>query len=116
MNEQTKTTNAATNTPGAGRTHLALWASAFVIGAMILTQAGRVGASSAAMDVSEVGDLTITTLSNVDGSESIAISSRRAEKLFLYGVVSNDELELLAVENLNEAFSKARQLGAARGR
>lgn len=96
---------------------VALWASAFVLAGMVLGRAGSVGLeSSAGADVSEVGDLTIATMQISDGSEPVAVLSRRSERLFIYGVKGRDKVELLAVENLAEAFAKARELAGNTGR
>ena len=90
------------------RSNPVLWASAFLLMGMVLSQAGRVGLESAARaDVSEVGDLTIASFRASDGSEPIAILSRRAERVFFYGI-SRGQIELLATEALPEVFVKAR--------
>ncbi|MEM1424628.1 MAG: hypothetical protein AAGH64_11580 [Planctomycetota bacterium] len=90
------------------RSNTVLWASAFLLTGMILSQAGRVGLESEARaDVSEVGDLTIASFRASDGSEPIAILSRRAERVFFYGI-SRGEIELLATEPLPETFVRAR--------
>ncbi|GAB4550368.1 MAG: hypothetical protein Tsb0013_12080 [Phycisphaerales bacterium] len=99
-----------------GSGHTVLWASAFVLMGMVLTQAGRVGVESEARaDVSEVGDLTVATMTIADGSEPIAILSRRSERIFFYGV-ERGELILLATEDLPQAFTRARELAGNTGR
>ena len=104
--------------PGARpSSHTVLWASAFVLMGMILTQAARVGVENEARaDVSEVGDLTVATLGIADGSEPIAILSRRSERIFFYGVQNGRELVLLATEDLPQAFTRARNLAGNPGR
>ena len=98
------------NTNTARRSNTALWASAFLIVGMILTQAGRVRLEAVARaDGSEVGDLTIATFGIADGSEPIAILSRRAERVFFYGV-ERGKLKLLATESLPDTFVRAREL------
>lgn len=98
-------------------TRPALWASAFVLAGMILSQAANVGVESRAYaDVSEVGDLTIASLQVADGSEPIAILSRRAERLFIYGVENRDQIQMLASEDLRQTFARARQVASEGGR
>ena len=92
---------------------VALWASAFVLGGMVLQTAARLGAEpQARADVSEVGDLTVATLRLNDGGEAIAILSRRDEVLMLYSVKNGRQINRLAVQPLDEAFTRARASAA----
>ncbi len=110
-------TNTDTDRSQRRSSHTVLWASAFVLMGMVLTQAGRVGLESQALaDVSEVGDLTIATMASSDGSEPVAILSRRSERIFFYGINGQRNLELLATEDLPQSFTKARELAGNTGR
>lgn len=109
MNNDTNTVQAATSAPKRFDTGLAaLWASAFVIGAMLLTQAGRTSIEPTALgDVSEVADLTVVTAPAGSNWDIMALLDRREEVLYVYGLGSNRSVELYQVQKLDEAFSQA---------
>lgn len=87
----------------------ALWASAFVIAALVLTQAGRLTGlePTAAADVSEVADLTVVTTNAGSGWDVMALLDRRGEVLYVYGVSGGRNVELYQVQKLNEVFEQA---------
>lgn len=90
----------------------ALWASAFVIMAMIVVQAGRLpmnGNAARAGNVSEIGDLTVLTAESGDNEDILCILDRRSERLFIYGVQNRQSVELLRTYDLGEAFTSARR-------
>ncbi|MEC9373492.1 MAG: hypothetical protein VYC34_06595 [Planctomycetota bacterium] len=89
----------------------ALWASAFVILALIVSQAGRLpGVNPAyAGNVSEVGDLTILTADSGDNEDILCILDNRSEKLFIYGVQNRQSVELFQTYNLSQTFTDARR-------
>lgn len=88
----------------------ALWASAFVIGAMIISQASRLGAGNPAYagNVSEVGDLTVMTASAGDNEDVLAVLDRRDEILYIYGVEQGRDLTLYQIHRVNELFQEAK--------
>lgn len=90
----------------------ALWASAFVVGALILTQAARFGSGSAAYagDNATVGQLTILTAPSGNNEDYIALINGADETLSIYGVENGRSLELYQVQPLGELF-----LGMSRG-
>ena len=90
----------------------ALWASAFVIAAMILTQAARLGPGSAAYagEVSDVGQLRLLTAQSGNNEEYIALINSTDETLSIYGIENGRSLELYQVQPLRELF-----LGLGRG-
>lgn len=88
----------------------ALWASAFVIGAMIISQASRMGVSNPAYagNVSEVGDLTVMTASSGDNEDVLAVLDRRDEILYIYGVEQGRDLTLYQIHRVNDLFQEAK--------
>lgn len=92
----------------------ALWASAFVIGAMIVSQASRLGAGNPAYagNVSEVGDLTVLTAAAGDNEDVLAVLDRRDEILYIYGVEQARDLVLYQIHRVDELFQEAK--GVAR--
>jgi len=88
-----------------------LWASAFVILALIIVQAGRMGAvpsSALAGEVSSVGDLTVLTAAGGDNEDVLAVLDRRAERLFVYGIENQSSLQLLESYEVSRIFASAR--------
>ncbi len=93
---------------------VALWASAFVIFALIIVQAGRLDTGNAAYagNVTSIGDLTILTAEGGDNDDVLAILDRRDERLFMYGVRNRNQVELFQIYELGGAqgmFAQARQ-------
>jgi hypothetical protein len=89
----------------------ALWASAFGILAMIITQAGRFagGPSSAVAGIeSSVGDLTVLTAFGEANQDILLVLDRRAESVLIYGVNSRGKLEMLEADSLSTMFQSAR--------
>lgn len=90
----------------------ALWASALVIAALIITQAGRLSAGNAALaDVAITDDLSVATVFANNGEDVVTIIDRQAERLFVYGVEQGSRVELLQSHDLRELFGQGR--GAA---
>lgn len=90
----------------------ALWASAFVILALVIMQAGRSnsgGAPAYAGNVSLVGDLAILTAEAGDQEDILAILDRRSERMFIYGVNSRREVELFQNYDIGRVFAEARE-------
>lgn len=90
----------------------ALWASAFVIGAMILTQAARFGPGSAAYAGlnAEVGQLEILTAASGNNEDYIALINATDETIAVYGIDNGRSLELYQIIPLRDLY-----LGLARG-
>lgn len=88
----------------------ALWASAFVIMAMIITQASnaRLGKEARA-DVSSVGSMTVTNIQAREDSDVLLVLNDAQERLYIYGLEQGRSLELLQTQSLPEIFSSARR-------
>jgi hypothetical protein len=86
----------------------ALWASAFVLGALLIVQAGR-GADSAARAemASSVGGYTLMTTQTQSG-EILYIIDNLSEQFFVYNVEQQRELVLLHKEDLKGLFTSAK--------
>lgn len=107
------TTHESAHQPSAGRVSggidagaAALWASAFVIMALILTQASRLGQGSAAFagEFAEVGQLKILTAPAGNDEEFIAIINSTDQTLSIYGIENARSLELYQVQPLRDLF------------
>ena len=89
-----------------------LWASAFIIMAMIVVQAGRlgVGNSAQAQVTSDIANLRmLTSKSNVD-EELLSVLDQNNETLSAYLVVNSRSLERFDTISLPEVFN---QIGGA---
>ena len=87
----------------------ALWASAFVIMALIVTQASRLGLGTAAYaDVSKAGDLTTLTAAARNNDDILLVIDGRTETLSAYGIVNRSSIRSYPVHNLRDLFSQAR--------
>jgi hypothetical protein len=87
-----------------------LWASAFVIMALILVVAsGRNVGTTALADVANVQDLTVLTVNAGNGEEVVAVLDRREEFLYVYSVEQQRKVELYLTQELKSAFAEARQ-------
>ena len=96
----------------------ALWASAFVLLALVITQAGRItggGASAIAGNVAQVNDLTVLTAEASDGQDNLILLDRRSERIFVYGIVQQQQnVQLIESYDMKEVFRNARnQMGGA---
>jgi hypothetical protein len=103
-------TNQTTHQPTRRRLSIdiALWASAFVIGAMVIVQAGRHADNAARADmVTEVGDLVIMTAQG-QNDELLYMIDNRAEDLLIYEVAQQKSLDLIRKEHLPDLFKSAR--------
>lgn len=90
----------------------ALWASAMLIGALIIVQAGRVPTATADM-VSGAGGLQIMTTTG-PSDELVYVLDTRDERLYVYQVVNQASLELLDRQDVTEMFSAAAAQAAGR--
>lgn len=91
----------------------ALWASAFVIGAMLTVQASRLGAPEAAYagNIAEAGQIRLLTGDGGGGEEFLAVLDITRETISIYGVQNQKSIELHQVAKLPELFEQAK--GAA---
>lgn len=106
-----ESTSRAVSGSGGISASAALWASAFVILAMIVVQAGRVstGPSAAyAGNVSSIGDLTVLTAAGGDNEDVLLVLDRRLERLFIYGVQNRSEVRMYESHELSGLFQSAR--------
>lgn len=88
----------------------ALWASAFVIMAMIITQSSnaRIGTAARA-DVTSVGSFTVTNIKAREDSDVLLVLNDAQEKLFIYGLEQGRSLKLLQAQDLPDIFTSARR-------
>lgn len=95
----------------------ALWASAFILAAMVIVQAGRLvwplGSSAKADLVASIGDYTALTF-NSGNDDVLAVLDGRGEQLYAYRVQNQNRLELLRAYSVKELFETGRRLGAGR--
>jgi hypothetical protein len=105
-------TTATTPPTGAQGTRLSpqawLWASMFVLVALILMQAGRLGPSEARADlVTSIGDLTALTV-EATNDDVLLVVDDRSESLMAYKVVAQNSVELFKTYSLPRLFGEAR--------
>ena len=88
----------------------ALWASAFVIMAMIITQSSnaRIG-NTAHADVTSVGSITVTNIKAREDSDVLLVLNDAQERLYIYGLEQGRSLELLQSQDLPDIFNSARR-------
>ena len=95
----------------------ALWASAFILSAMIVVQAGRLvwpmGAEARADLVASSGDHTVLTF-NSGNDDALAVLDGRGEQLYAYRILNQNRLELLRAYDVRALFESGRRLGAGR--
>ncbi len=93
-----------------GRAPAALWASAFVILALILTESSRRGHQHAALagDAANVGDLSVLTAASGTDEDVLCVLDQRNETLSVFGVEQGRSVQLLQVQDLRQAFLQAR--------
>lgn len=89
-----------------------LWASAFILGGLILTQAGRIQMAHADSASGNSGfsmsTITSGTLLGSDTYDLLWIIDDRSETLMIfYGDVGNRVLDLRSVKNISEMFKQA---------
>lgn len=86
-----------------------LWASAFVIAALVLFQAGRTDlATTAYADVLTVNDMTVLSVEVSDNEEVVAVLDQRSELISVYSVEGGRNLVRHTTENLGNVFRQAR--------
>jgi len=85
---------------------VALWASAFLLAALIVVQAGRIGSSNEAQagNVAEVGTMRILTAAAGGDEEIIVLLNSTEESLTVYGIENGRSVELYQIVNLPDVF------------
>ncbi len=89
-----------------------LWASAFIVAAIIFTTAGRHAQEANAASASTASGFTLLTTPNGQGSDFLYLIDDETSMLMVYSVRNpqfNTELELSAAWYLPEMFAKALQ-------
>lgn len=88
----------------------ALWASAFLILALVIVQAGRLGAGRQAHAelVAPIGDLTILTASSGDNEDVLLVLDSRAQTLIAYTVVNRSQIDLNQTADVSALFAGAK--------
>jgi hypothetical protein len=109
-----RTTRDTRVSPGAAT----LWASALIIVALILTQASKLAGPSAAHAgmVSEIGDLVVLTASAGNNEDVLVILDGRSEKILIYGVNGQRQLEYRSNYEVGDLFVQGRQSVGKRNR
>ena len=104
-----KNETASVLAPGINVGVATLWASAFVIMAMIIVQAGRLGAGEQAFGAvtAEVADLRLLTSRSSQDEEILTILDQSQETLSAYAVVNGRSLELFDMIYLPTVFGQA---------
>lgn len=86
---------------------VSLWASALVILALVIVQAGRMDPGGMAYaDVADHGDITMVNANAGSGEDIVVVLDRRAERVFVYSLI-NRKPELLVSEGLADLFTRA---------
>ncbi len=94
--------------------HAALWASAFVLAALTIVQAGAGrGSAAQAQTVSNVGDLTALTSRSTVDEDIFCVLDGRSESLLVYRIDNQNKIELQQTIKLAEAFAEARTGGSS---
>lgn len=111
MNRQSTDSRASFDTPAA-----LLWASAFVLFALLIVQASRLGTPAgvalAGDSASSVGDLSALTASDGDQQDVLLILDGREQVLYVYSPQGTQRLQAPTVVDIDDAFNNAR--GTAR--
>ncbi|HVZ93580.1 MAG TPA: hypothetical protein VG797_03630 [Phycisphaerales bacterium] len=114
MNNTPPTTDNINPEPGVRRTidtgAASLWASLFVIAALVVMQASKLGSGNAAYagDVANVGQLTALTTIGGPNEEILYLLDKSREKILVYGVQGGRSVELYQVEDLEPLYTQAK--------
>ncbi len=95
----------------------ALWASAFVVAALLLLLVGQrnIGNQAHAGLVSSVDDHTILTFDG-GNDDLVMVLDGRGEEIFVYGIKNQTTFEFLARHRLSDVFGFGRRIGAGQKR
>lgn len=107
--------NTVNNETGRDGGAAVLWASAFVIGALVLVQAGRLGLTEPAYAATEAeaGTVRLLTADAGGGEEILAVLNVPEETISVYSVQNQRSIEVYQVANLGDLFAQARGEGPA---
>lgn len=106
------TTTKATTRPRLNQSAISLWASALVILALVIVQAGRIDPGGQALaDVALIDDLTIINADAGGGEEVVVIIDAGTERVYVYSMV-NRAPELVVSESLADLFVQAKNVSA----
>lgn len=114
MNDTTPNTPTTPNTgdaPARGGVRVpdgALWASALVIAALILVQAGRVADTPARAEMASKSGAYSMITTKAGGAEALFVVDDRTETLMIFEVRPGQKFELRRTEGLPELFERAR--------
>jgi hypothetical protein len=100
--------------PGAA----ALWASAFVVAALVILQAGRLPGSSPAHagTAADIGQVRLLTASAGTNEDILLLVNNTEETMAIYSVENGRSVELQQVARLPELFEQARVAAQGGGR
>lgn len=92
----------------------ALWASAFVLVALIITQASTLGrGNQARADVAVTTELTVLSAFAGNDEDIVAVIDRQSEMLFVYGIEQGRNIELFQAISLPHLFADGARSGGA---
>jgi hypothetical protein len=98
--------------PRLSQSAISLWASALVILALVIVQAGRLDDGHKAFaDVALIDDLTIMNADAGGGEEVVVIIDAGTERIFVYSMV-NRAPELVVSESLSDLFLQAKAVSS----
>jgi len=92
----------------------ALWASAFILVALIITQASTLGrGNQARADVAVTTELTVLSAFAGNDEDIVAVIDRQSEMLFVYGIEQGRSIELFQAVSLPQLFVDGARSGGA---
>jgi hypothetical protein len=94
----------------------ALWATACLLAALIIVQAGRMGPGPARADVVSTAAGTTALTFEATNEDLLAVIDGRQEALFVYRVENRVALDLIRSYQLPALFSDARSRAGGTGR
>ncbi|MCL4197358.1 MAG: hypothetical protein KJZ69_07670 [Phycisphaerales bacterium] len=83
-----------------------LWASAFVLAAFILAQAGRVAGNQALAEMAADGNEYALVTTQGGNEELLYVLEKRTGRIFVYEARQNDGLNLLDFADVGEAVTR----------
>ncbi|MGP1347510.1 MAG: hypothetical protein ACTS3F_12710 [Phycisphaerales bacterium] len=105
--------NSTRAVPGAAA---ALWASAFILMALLIVQSGRLTGGGpvapAHADINQIGDLEMITTQGSTGEDLVLILDKREELMFVYGIDSGRRIQLIQFYSVPQIFN---DLAGSRG-
>jgi hypothetical protein len=93
-----------------------LWASAAILVALIIIQAGRMGVEPARADVVSTIEGTTALTFEAQSEDLLATVDGRQEMLFVYRVQNKNSLELIRSYSLPDLFAEAKGRVSGGGR